>query len=183
MRRNVERLATFGTTFAVMFGVAITAAAQAPTRSDQGPYGPGPGMMGGPAPGMMGGGGPGMMGGGGAGMMGGTWNTESYLDSLKTKLGITASQEPAWKDYADTVLAAGEQMQGLHQTMFKAMVTASWQERQSMMNQMFQTRQQVFNTVHQAADKLLPALDPKQKATAQVILPGLIYGNGMMGEP
>lgn len=175
MSRNIERLATFGTTFAVMFGVAITATAQAPTRSDQGPYGPGPGMMGG--------GGPGMMGGGGAGMMGGTGNTESYLASLKTKLGITASQEPAWKGYADTVLAAGEQMQGLHQTMFKAMGTASWQERQSMMNQMFQARQQVFNTVHQAADKLLPALDPKQKATAQVILPGLTYGNGMMGQP
>lgn len=175
MTRNIAWWATVGTTFAVMFGVAITAAAQTPAGSGQGPYGPGPGMMGGTGPGMMGGGGP--------GMTGGTWNTESYLDLLNTKLGITASQEPAWKDYADTVLAAGEQMQGLHQTMFKAMGTASWPERQSMMNQMFQTRQRVFNTVHQAAGKLLPVLDPKQKATAQAVLPGLTYGNGMMGQP
>ena len=124
--------------------------------------------------------GPGIMGGG-QGMMGGAWNTGSYLDSLKTELGITASEEPAWKEYADTVSGVGEQMQGLHQTMFEAMGTASWQERRDMMNQMFQARQQAFNTVHDAAAKLISALDPTQKTKAQRLLPGFGYGPGMMG--
>jgi LTXXQ motif family protein len=129
----------------------------------------------------MGDSGRGMMGGG-PGMMGGSWNTGSYLDSLKTQLGITENQEPAWKDYADTVSGVGEQMQGLHQSMFEAMGTASWQESRDMMNQMFQARQQAFDTVHAAADKLMPALDPAQRGKAQRSLPGLAYGRGMMGQ-
>ncbi len=74
-------------------------------------------MMGGRGPGTMGTG-PGMMGGD-PGMMGGQWNTRSYLDALKQELAITPNQESAWKAYADTVSDAGEQMQGLHQTMFE----------------------------------------------------------------
>ena len=116
-------------------------------------------------------------------MMGGSWNTRSYLDSLKTQLDITANQElRAWKDYSDTVSGVGEQMQGLHKSMFDAMGTASWQERRDKMNQMFQARQQAFDTVHEAANKLIPALDPAQKAKAQRTLPGLAYGRGMMGQ-
>jgi hypothetical protein len=76
----------------------------------------------------------------------------------------------------------GEQMQSLHQTMFDSMGTASWQERRNMMNQMFQARKQAFDTVHEAANRLLPALDPAQKAKAQTSLPGLAYGPGMMGQ-
>ena len=117
----------------------------------------------------------------GPGMMGGSWSTGSYLDSLKDQLAITAGQQPAWRDYADTVSGVGEQMQALHQTMFDAMGTASWQERRDMMNNMFQARQQAFDTVHAAATKLLPALDAKQQASAQNILPGLAARQGMMG--
>lgn len=128
-----------------------------------------------------GGRGPGMMGGGmGPGMMGGYWNTASYLDRLKTRLDITPSQAPAWKDYSDTVTGVGEQMQALHQTMFEAMGTASWEERRDLMNSMFQSRQQASDTVHQAATKLMAALDPVQKTRAQQILPGLAFGHGMM---
>lgn len=117
----------------------------------------------------------------GPGMMGGSWNTTSYLDSLKGQLAITADQQPAWKDYADTVSGVGEQMQALHQTMFDAMGTASWQERRDMMNRMFDARQQSFDNVHAAAIKLLPSLDATQKAKAQQILPGLAARPGMMG--
>lgn len=155
--------------------------AQPATGPGRGPGdGPGYGMRGGGGPGMMGGG-PGMMGGGG-GMMGGSWTTGSYLDSLKSQLKITAKQEPAWKDYADIVSGVGEQMQALHQSLFDSMGTASWQERRDMMNRMFQARQQSFDTVHEAAGKLMAALDPAQKATAQRYLPGLAYGHGMMGQ-
>lgn len=162
----VGRRRLVGTAIAALLGSGVIAAAQ---------------PAGGPGPGMMGRGGPGMMGRGGPGMMGGYWNTGTYLDNLKSQLAITPSEEPAWKDYADTVSGVGEQMQGLHQTMFESMGTASWQERRNLMNQMFQARQQAYDTVHDAATKLLPALDPAQKTKAQSILPGLAYGPGMMG--
>jgi hypothetical protein len=131
----------------------------------QPPAGPGPGMM---------------AGGMGPGMLGGYWNTASYLEGLKKRLDITAGQEPAWKDYSDTVTSVGQQMQSQHQTMFEAMATASWQERRNLMNVMFQTRQQASDSARQAATKLVSALDPAQKERAQQILPGLTYSHGMM---
>lgn len=125
--------------------------------------------------------GSGMMGGG-PGMMGGYWNVAGYLDSLKAQLRITEAQEPAWKAYAGTVCAAGDRRRAVQQAMFQAMATNSWQQRQEAMSQMFQSWQQAFSSVHDAATKLLAALDPAQKADAQRILPGLgYYGPGMMG--
>ncbi|HME21419.1 MAG TPA: Spy/CpxP family protein refolding chaperone [Acetobacteraceae bacterium] len=168
MTRTAARGFLLTTTFAALAFAAVVAVAQPAAR---------------PGPGMMGGGGPGMMGGGGPGMMGGYWNTGTYLDALKTQLAITPNQEPAWKEYADTVSGVGEQMQGLHQTMFESMGTASWQERRNQMNQMFEARQQAFATVHAAATKLMSTLDPAQKAKAQSILPGLAFRRGMMNQP
>ena len=37
-----------------------------------------------------------------------------YLDRLKTALGITAAQEPAWNDYTDTVKGVAWQMQRVY---------------------------------------------------------------------
>jgi hypothetical protein len=56
--------------------------------------------------------------------------------------------------------------------MSESMGTASWQ---------FQARQQASEMVHEAAAKLMPALDQAQKAKAQSIRPGLAYGRGVMG--
>lgn len=178
------KLSKPGLAAAVLIALAGVGSAQTQTQdhdehhqmAQATPSGRGPGMMGGA--GQMGGG-AGMMGGGG-GMMGGYWNTGTYLESLKSQLGITASQEPAWKEYSDTVSGVGEQLHGLHQTMFESMGTASWQERRDMMNQMFQARQQALTTVHDAAAKLLTALDPSQQAKARTDLPGLGFGPGMM---
>ncbi len=167
MAHIIGRRSFLGTMTIVLLGSDMIAAAQPAV-------GPGRGTM-------SGGGGPGMMGGHGTGMMGGYWNTGTYLDALKSQLGITAQEEPAWKESADTVSGTGEQMQCLHQTMFESMGTASWQERRDMMDQMFKARQQAYSSVHDAATKLLSALDPPQKAKAQSILPGLAYGRGMMG--
>ena len=166
MTRTTERCLLIGITLAALAGAAAGAAAQPAAE---------------PGPGMMRGGGPNMMGGSG-GMMGGYWNTGSYLDALKTQLAISPNEESAWKEYADTISGIGEQMQGLHQTMFEAMGTASWQERRNLMNGMFQARQQAFDTVHEAATKLMSTLGPSQKAKAQSILPGLAYGRGTMGQ-
>ncbi len=168
MASMIGRRAVFGTILAVVTGgVAMAQPMTGPNRGPSG--GAGPGMMGG-----------GMMHGDSA-MMGGSWNTGTYLSTLKTEIGITPRQEPAWKDYAEAVSGTAEQMQGLHQTMFDAMGTASWQERRTMMNRMFEARQQAFDTVHEAAEKLLPVLDPGQRTTARRSLPGLTNGPGMMG--
>ncbi len=166
MTRIIGRRSFFGTMTIALLGSGMIAAAQPAV-------GPGRGMMGGAGPGMM---------GGGPGMMGGYWNTGTYLDALKSQLGITTQEESAWKEYADTVSGTSEQMQGLHQSMFESMGTATWQERRGMMDQMFKARQQAYGAVHDAATKLLSALDPAQRAKAQSILPGLAYGRGMMGQ-
>ena len=106
----------------------------------------------------------------------------SYLAALKADLGITPAQEPAWNEYVETVKSVAVQMQGTHQTMYEAMGNASWQERRDMMNRMFETRQQAFDTVHAAADKLLASLDAAQQKKAANRLPGLVgLGRGMMG--
>jgi hypothetical protein len=55
------------------------------------------------------------------------------------------------------------------------------EERRELMNQMFQARQQAFDTVHDSATKLLPTLDSAQKSKAQSILPGLAHLGRMMG--
>jgi hypothetical protein len=139
---------------------------------------PGPGPRGGPGP----------MGGGpmGGGMMGrgGMSTTPEYLDGLKARLGITPKQEPAWKEYADTVNGASEQMRAMHQTVWESMGTADWEERRNMMNGMFASREQTRQMVQDAAQKLLPELDKEQQAKAETMLPGLVsprYGWQGMG--
>lgn len=135
------------------------------------PYGPGPGgRMG---PGM----GPGMGMGRGAMAFG---NIDDYLASLKTRLAILPAQEAAWAGYAATLKEAATQLQGVHQTMWDAMDTADWQERQGMMNRALESRQAVFDSVRTAAQKLAPALTPTQRDQAAWMLPGLrARGPGM----
>jgi hypothetical protein len=141
---------------------------------------PGPG---GPGPGRPGPGGPGMMMR--HGPMGPNFTDQAtYLASLKSEIGITEAQEAAWKTYTDVVTGTAAQMQALHQSMWEAMGTATWEERRDMMNRAFEARQQAFQTVHDAALALLPALSERQKGKAEVILPGLARrrtgGPGMM---
>ena len=109
----------------------------------------------------------------------------AYMAGIKAELGITAAQEDAWKTYAEFVNGTATQMQALHQSMWEAMNTATWEERRDMMNRAFQARQQAFQTVHDAALALLSSLSERQKGKAEIILPGLarhrMGGRGMMG--
>lgn len=127
--------------------------------------------------------GPGGMGGGmGGGMMGRFGDPATYLAGIKAELRITEAQEAAWKTYAEAVSGAAGQMQAMHQTMWEAMGTATWEERRDMMNRAFQARQQAFQIVHDAAQALLPSLTDYQKGKAEYILPGLArrgMGRGM----
>ena len=117
------------------------------------------------------------MGGMGPGLARGFTDPATHLDELKADLEITPAQEPAWKDYADTVEGVATQMQGAHQTM-DAMGTATWEERRDMMNRMCAT---ACEMVQAAAQKLLPSLTPTQRTRATTSLPGLrVGGPGMM---
>lgn len=160
--RNIIMPVALASTLAVAAGAALSQPMMAPG-----------GFMHGARPGMMGDG------------PGGAWgftDPASYLDGLRADLGITAAQQPAWQEYAETVKGVAAQMQGVRQTMYDAMGTATWQERRDMMNSMFGARQQAFDTVHAAAEKLLPALDAAQRAKAERRIPGLVGpGYGMMG--
>ena len=159
----------------LLFGLSLLCGADAIAQPAPGGPGPGPGMMSrGPGPGM------GMKRG--AGPWSEYRDPAAYLDGLKGELGITAAQEPAWTAYATTVTSTAEQMRAAHRTIWEAMATATWQERRDMMNNMFRSKTQAFDTVHTAAEQLLPALTPSQRARAQERLPGLVFApRGMRG--
>lgn len=161
----------------IIFGgvLVILSAGLALSQPMMGPRGTGPGVGPGAGPGF----GPGMMGRGGGRHY--FADPAAYLDGLKADMRITTAQEPSWNSYAEVVKAAAVQMQGAHQTMYDAMGTANWQERRDMMNRMFEARQQAFDSVHAAAEKLLPELDATQKAQAGRNLPGLVVRGPMMG--
>ena len=129
--------------------------------------------------------GPGMMGGPGAGRGPGSGrgmnDPATYLAGLKTELAITPAQEPAWGEYAQTVQGMATQMRAMHAAMFEKMQTATWQERQDMMNGMFASRAEAHRMVEEAAQKLLPALTPEQKTKAATSLPGLVGPGPGMG--
>ncbi len=191
MAQTRRQLVLAGLVVAVASGAGLALAQPSgPMGGPMGGAGPGAGMGAGRGPGMMGGRGGRMMGAR-MGMGGGYRNAPGYLVDLKAQLGITKEQAPAWQTYAETVSGTATQMQGLHQSMYQSMAGTTWAERRARMNEMFQARQQAFETVHAAAEKLLPALSAQQRETAAYILPGLRgagpmgggMGRGMMGGP
>ena len=151
-----------------------------------GPGGMGPGMMQhmgqgiGPGMGMMqhgrGGMGPGMMHGG-AGPAG---FDPARLETLKTELGITAAQEPAWSKYAKTVEDAAAAMkttrEGINPDTVGKMTP---QDRFAFASKIREQAHKQFAAVKTAAEELLAALDDTQKAKARQTLPGLAFGPGM----
>jgi hypothetical protein len=158
--RILNRRLVLGWAGATLAGVALAGAAIAQPM--------GPGMQRGP--------------GGGPGFGRGMNDPVSYLAALKTELAITPVQDPAWKAYAEVVETMAGQMKGMHANTYEAMQTATWQERQEMMNAMFQSRTEAHRMVHDAAEKLLPELTPAQRSQAAAKLPGLMpQGRGGMG--
>ena len=171
-----------------------------------GPGGMGPGMMQGHGmgPGMMmqhmgpamgkgmmqhkgGGMGPGMMQGHGMGpgmMHGGAGPAQfdpARFGALKTELGITAAQEPAWTKYAKAVEDAATAMKTTREGIDPETVSKlSPQERFAFVTKIREQAQRQFETVKTAADELLATLDDTQKAKAKATLPGLAFGPGTM---
>ena len=155
---------------AVAIAAGLATAFVAVAHPGFGGYGPGygPGMMGGGpgyGPGMMGRGGPGMMGGGPGMMMG--WGhgrmfasndtdiakfQQQQLGELKSQLGITAEQQPAWDAFAAKAAEQAKTMQALRNDTS----TATMPER-------LQQRQKAMGTMSESFTKLYEALTPKQR--------------------
>ena len=137
--------------------------------------GMGPGM----AKGMMqhrgGGMGPGMMHGG----AGPTPFDPARLETLKTELGITAAQEPAWTKYAKTLQDAAATMKTTREGVDPDTVSKMTpQDRFAFVTKIREQAQKQFAAVKTAAEELLATLDDAQKAKAQQTLPGLAFGPG-----
>lgn len=154
-----------------------------------GPGGMGPGMMQHMGP-MMGKGmmhkGGGMGGGMGPGMTHGGPGPAQFdparTETLKTELGITAAQEPAWAKYTKAVQDAATAMKTTREGVDPNTVSKmSPQDRFAFVTKIREQAQKQFETVKTAADELLATLDDAQKAKAKETLPGLAtFGPGAM---
>ncbi len=164
--------------------------AQSPGHGPGGMRGMGPGMHGQMGPGMHGQMGPGMHGQMGPGMHGqmgpgmrGPGLTQfdpARIGTLKTELGITAAQEPAWTKYTKAVQDAATAMKTTHDGVDPNTVSKlSPADRFAFVTKIREQAQQQFETVKTAADELLATLDDTQKAKAKQILPGLAFGPGI----
>jgi hypothetical protein len=142
----------------------------------------GPGMHGPIGQGMHGQMGPGMRGQMGPGMHGGPGLTQfdpARIDTLKTELGITAAQEPAWTKYAKAVQDAATAMKTTREGVDPNSVSKlSPADRFAFVTKIREQAMKQFETVKTAADELLATLDETQKAKAQTTLPGLAFGPG-----
>jgi hypothetical protein len=143
----------------------------------------GPGMRGQMGPGMHGQMGTGMRGQMGPGMMrggpGSTFADPARIDTLKTELGITAAQEPAWTKYAKAVQDAAATMKTTRESVNPETVgKLTPQERFAFVSKIREQAQKQRETVQMAANELLTTLDDAQKTKAEQTLPGLAFGPG-----
>ncbi len=127
---------------------------------------PGPGMMGHGGPGMMGRGGPGMMMmGGGPGPMFASNNVDiakfqqDRIGQLKSQLGITAEQQPAWDAFAAKAAEQAKTMQALRKDASAATMPERMQQRQQAMGE----RQKAMGSMSESFTRLYEVLTPKQR--------------------
>ena len=127
--------------------------------------------------------GPGMRGQMGQGMHGGPGLAQfdpARIDTLKTELGITEAQEPAWTKYAKAVQDAATAMKTTGEGVDPNTVSKlSPADRFAFVSKLREEANKQFETVKSAADELLAALDDDtQKAKARATLPGLAFSTG-----
>jgi hypothetical protein len=120
--------------------------------------------------------GPGMRGGPGFAQL-----DPARLATLKTELGITAAQEPAWTKYTKAVQDAAATMKTAREGVNPDAVSKlNPQDRFAAVTKIREQGQKQFETVKTAANELLTTLNDTQKAKAQTSLPGLAFGPGAM---
>lgn len=88
---------------------------------------------------------------------------QEHLTRLKSRLGITAEQQPAWDAYATMAAQQAQTMQALHQTRHQTMSTATAPERLAMAQQVMGERQKAMASMSESLTKLYDVLTPKQR--------------------
>lgn len=138
---------------------------------------PGPGF----GPGMMGRGGPGMMMmGGGPGPMFASNNVDiakfqqDRIGQLKSQLGITAEQQPAWDAFAAKAAEQAKTMQALR----KDAGAATMPERMKQQQQVMAERQKAMGSMSESFTKLYEVLTPKQREVFDRSYGGPMYRRG-----
>jgi hypothetical protein len=124
------------------------------------------------------------MRGQGFGTQGGPGFTQfdpARIDTLKTELGITAAQEPAWTKYAKAVQDAATAMKATREGVNpETLSKLTPQERFASVSKIREQAHKQREAVQTTANELLATLDDTQKAKAQQTLPGLAFGHGPM---
>jgi len=104
----------------------------------------------------------------------------AQIETLKTTLGITPAQEPAWNKYAKAVQDAATTTRTTREGVDRDAVSKmNPQDRFAFVTKMREQGQKQFDTVQTAANELLATLDDAQKAKASETLPGIAsFGPG-----
>jgi hypothetical protein len=149
-------------------------------RMGQGMHGRmGQGMHGMMGQGMRGQLGPGMMDGG----RDSSFADPEEIEDLKSELGITAAQEPAWTKYTKAVQDAAAALKATRETVDRdAVGRMTPQDRFAYVTRKREQAQKQHETLTVAAKELLAVLDDRQKEIAEDELPGLVpFGPGTRG--
>jgi hypothetical protein len=118
---------------------------------------------------------------------GGHGHTQSLVDptdveALKREIGITATQEQAWNEYASSLEETASTVRALREGVDREAVLAmSPADRFEFVKGMREQAEKRREVLKAAAEKLVAVLDEAQKAVAQEVLPGLVeFGRGPM---
>lgn len=175
---------------ALSLGLAAAELSAHPTGEGWGGYGPGYGMHGygmgygmGPGAGMGYGMGPGAgmgygMHGYGMGFGGYPGTAEERLAGLKSELGITAKQEPAWQAFVKSAKQRDESRQAWFAKMREARAASSLPERLAQRDELFKQHQAERQAATSALKDLYAALTPEQKSVADELFGGFGPGYG-----
>lgn len=143
-------------------------------------YGPGYGMHGygmgygmGPGAGMGYG-----MHGYGMGFGGFPGTAEERLAGLKSELGITAKQEPAWQAFVTTAKQRDESRQAWFEKMREARISGSLPERLAQRDEMLKQHEAERQATTSALKELYGVLTPEQKSVADQLFGGFGPGYG-----
>ncbi len=98
------------------------------------------------------------------------------LTELRSELGITAKQEPAWKAFVNTTKREDENRQAWFDKMREARVAGSVPELLAQQNEIAKQHQADREATAAALKSLYAALTPEQKALADERLGGFAPG-------
>jgi len=187
--RKITKIA-LGVGAALSLGLAAAELSAHPDGMGWGGYGPGYGMHGygmgygmgsgmGPGYGMHGYGmGYGMGPGYGMGYGGYPGTAEDRLTGLKSELGITAKQEPAWQAFVKSVKQRDESRAAWFARMREARASGSLPELLAQQDEVFKQHQSERQAMTAALKDLYAALTPEQKGIADQRLGGFGPGYG-----